>query len=52
MLCEQLPYDDPNGWRMVDPSTMELTGDACRTYLDDDNAELTATFPCGAIWVP
>ena len=45
----ELGYDDPNGWRVVDPHTIELVGDACREYLDSEELVLTATFPCGAV---
>jgi hypothetical protein len=49
---EELPFDDPDGWRLVDPSTLELLGAACEAYKAADNPVLTAAFPCGAIWVP
>jgi Mg-chelatase subunit ChlD len=42
-----LPCDDPNGWRAIDATTIELTGTAC----DDlqGGATLTARFPCEVI---
>lgn len=36
-----------NGWRLTDPSHIELTGSACTTYKEDPDATLQATFPCG-----
>jgi len=47
-----LDYDDPDGWRLADPGTLELLGAACQAYLADDDPALGAAFPCGAIWVP
>ncbi len=44
---EVIPCDDPNGWRAIDATTIELTGDAC-----DDlqaGATLTARFPCDVV---
>jgi hypothetical protein len=49
---QELPFDDPDGWRLADASTLELLGDACELYKSQEDAELTAQFPCGAIWVP
>lgn len=42
-----IPCDDPNGWRAIDATTIELTGTAC----DDlqGGAALTARFPCEAV---
>ncbi len=44
-----LVYDDPNGWRAVDAHTIELVGAACDTFLEADELDLSATFPCGAV---
>jgi hypothetical protein len=43
------PLEYGTDWTLVDPSTMELLGDACDTFLDDPEVVLTAEFPCGAI---
>jgi len=45
----ELVYDDPNGWRAVDAHTIELVGAACDTFLEADELDLNATFPCGAV---
>ena len=46
-------FDDPGapdeGWRLKDPSTLELVGAACTTLKTTPNATLSASFPCGAI---
>lgn len=36
-------------WTMPDATTIELLGDACQTFLNDDVVELTAQFPCGTV---
>ena len=52
LSCEEWRYDDPDGWRLADPGTLELLGAACEAYLAATDPALTAAFPCGAIWVP
>jgi len=42
-----LGCDDPNGWRLVDASHIELTGQACTDYQTEPLAGLAAKFPCG-----
>lgn len=44
-----LEYDDPDGWRLSDGRTMELSGQACDTFQREPDVQLTATFPCGAV---
>ena len=44
-----LVCDDPDGYRLTDPTTLELLGDACQTFLDDPQVTLAATFPCGSV---
>lgn len=48
-----VPFDDPGapdeGWRLKNPSTLELVGEACKTLKATPNATLSARFPCGAI---
>jgi hypothetical protein len=48
---EPLGFEDPDGWRLIDASTLELLGAACQTFLASEQVSLTATFPCGAIAV-
>jgi len=38
-------------WRLVDPSTLELLGDACDQLLAADEVALSAVFPCGTVIV-
>jgi Mg-chelatase subunit ChlD len=42
-----LPCNDPNGWRLLDASTIELTGQACDDFRVNPDALLRADFPCG-----
>jgi hypothetical protein len=43
-----LPFADPDGWRLVDPTTVELTGAACEALKMGDH-EISIEFPCGVI---
>lgn len=43
-----LPCDDPNGWRAIDATTIELTGTAC-DRLQTSGETLTARFPCDVV---
>ena len=36
-------------WTLLDPSTLELMGAACDTFLASDTVTLDAIFPCGTI---
>ena len=51
-----VPYDDPGapdeGWRLVNPSRIELVGSACTTVKTTPDAQLSARFPCGAVSRP
>lgn len=45
-----LTHEDPNGWRLNQPSTLELRGDACAVWLDGQAHTLRVSFPgswCG-----
>lgn len=44
-----LTLNDPNGWRLSGPSTIELTGTACDTVKNTENVSLNAQFPCGIV---
>lgn len=46
-----LPCDDPDGWRAIDSSTIELQGAACDTLQNTPGVTLEATFPCGVILI-
>jgi hypothetical protein len=43
------PLDYGTDWRLIDDDTLELLGDACDTFLAEDNVLLTAEFPCGSV---
>ena len=43
-----IPRDDPNGWRAIDSTHIELLGTAC-DRLTSTGDEVTGTFPCEAI---
>lgn len=47
---QNLPCNDPNGWRLVDDHTLQLTGSACEAFLSTPSM-VYAQFPCG-VFVP
>ena len=48
---DPLPCDDPNGWRAIDSTHIELLGSACGTLSDSAAATLRASFPCSSILI-
>jgi len=46
---KELPLNDPNGWRLSSPSTVEFVGKACETAKDTSDHKVEAEFPCGTI---
>jgi hypothetical protein len=38
-----------NGWRLKDANTIEITGTACERFQKENNATITANFPCEVI---
>jgi hypothetical protein len=47
-----LKLNDPNGWRLSSPSTIELTGSACEAIKSSDKNKshhIAASFTCGAV---
>jgi hypothetical protein len=42
-----LTKDDPNGWKLTNPKTLELVGTACNKILSEDDPKLSVRFPCG-----
>jgi hypothetical protein len=44
-----LPCDDPNGWRAIDETHIQLQGDACDELTADGGSTLTAEFPCDVV---
>ncbi len=45
---DPLACDDPNGWRLVDETHIEILGASCDFLLGND-ATIAATFPCQAV---
>jgi hypothetical protein len=43
-----LTFGDPNGWRLNDPTTVELTGTACELVRMGDH-QIDISFPCGVV---
>jgi hypothetical protein len=44
-----IPLNDPNGWRLSSPTTVELVGTTCEKVKDKNDHKVAAKFPCGAI---
>jgi hypothetical protein len=42
-----LPCNEPDGWRLVNANTLQLSGAACDSFLGAPSS-VFATFPCGA----
>jgi hypothetical protein len=52
LRCGGMPSGSPNGWRLSDPHSIELLGDACAKFLLGSGASLlNARFPC-AVFTP
>lgn len=43
---KKLECNSPDGWKLSDPKTIELTGAACEEFKKTTNVRLTAFFPC------
>jgi len=46
----QLVYNDANGFRLNNPSELEILGTAC-DKIKNDNTELVVSFPCDAVQI-
>lgn len=44
--CGTSSSSSPNGWRLSDPHSIELLGDACAQFLLGSGSVLSARFPC------
>ena len=44
-----LDCDSDNGWRAVDETHIELTGEACDRFIGDPSVMVNASWPCGVI---
>jgi hypothetical protein len=51
LSCGKMPVASANGWRLSDPHSIELLGDACANFLLGPGALLNARFPC-AVFKP
>ena len=49
--CDGAPTATPNGWRLNDPSTIELIGETCTEFLVGADSSLDAQFPCD-VFIP
>jgi hypothetical protein len=48
---KSLECNNPNGWKLVDETHIELLGTACQSFMNDSKAILNTTFPCDAVVV-
>lgn len=46
-----LVCDDPNGWRVIDDTHIELVGNACTELQSGPGTRLDASFPCDVILI-
>ncbi len=49
---EDIPCNDPDGWRLNNPSEIEFLGATCDIILTDPDATIFVEFPCDAIVTP
>jgi hypothetical protein len=45
---EDVPFEDPDGWQLNDPSTIELLGETCEA-IQEGNVSIEVTCPCDAV---
>ena len=45
---KQIGYQDPNGWKLNNPTEIELVGTSCQAIKTGDH-DVRVTFPCGVI---
>jgi hypothetical protein len=48
---QALKYNDANGFRLNNPSELEILGTSCDTIKSDANTELSVRFPCDAVQI-
>jgi hypothetical protein len=46
-----VPCDDPDGWRAIDATHIELRGESCRRLLSTPDVLLEARFPCDVVLI-
>ena len=44
-----LVFNDPNGWKVVSATEIEVVGAACTTVKTTVNAQINVRFPCGTV---
>lgn len=44
--CSNVSTPAPSGWRLTDPGSIELVGDACTQFLLGSAELISAEFPC------
>jgi hypothetical protein len=49
---QTIPRSDANGWRMVNPTRLELVGSACATWRQPTSRSIDFNFPCGVVTGP
>jgi hypothetical protein len=49
---DPVPCNDPDGYRLNGPSVIEFLGASCDRIENDDDPQISASFPCDAIDVP
>ncbi|MCC6873219.1 MAG: VWA domain-containing protein [Sandaracinaceae bacterium] len=50
-MTMSLPCNDPNGWRAIDETHIQLQGDACDLLLSSPGASVQGVFPCEIILI-
>ena len=45
-MGSEVPLDDTNGWRMNTDTQLELTGSACKMWLEPTTTTIEFMFPC------
>ena len=49
--AETIPCDDPDGWRAVDETHIELLGASCDSLIENERSTVQATFPCSVLLI-
>ena len=49
---DPIPCNDPDGYRLNGPSVIEFLGASCDRIINDDDPQISASFPCDAIEGP
>jgi len=49
VVLDGVELEHGTDWRLIDGTTLELLGQACNTFLEQDEVGLEASFPCGVV---